>query len=120
MIKLNQRDLNKLQRKFHALEAIDESGLTGELYRIGAQMNRDIKRSAPVDTGNLRNNIGFEAREKDVTIFSNAPYSKYVEEGWTTSRGNKVAAQPYFFGNIERNLKILIKNIEYRIKRAIR
>ena len=47
MIKLNQRDVNSLQRKFHALEAIDKDGLKKEMYTAGALMSRDIKRAAP-------------------------------------------------------------------------
>ena len=97
MIEINQSDLNSLQRKFHALKEIDEVGLTGELRRIGAEMNRDIKRDAPVDTGNLRNNVGFEATEKQVTIFSNAPYSGFVEFGTKFQK-----AQPIFFKNKQR------------------
>lgn len=115
MIKLNQRDVNSLQRKFHALEAIDKDGLKKEMYTAGALMSRDIKRAAPVDTGNLRNNVGFEPKENDVTIFSNAPYSGFVELGTKFQK-----AQPYFYRNIEKGIKILIKNLEYRIKRAIR
>lgn len=141
MIKLNQNDVNRLQRKFHALEAIDRDGLKKEMYTAGALMSRDIKRSAPVDTGNLRNNVGFEPKGNDVTIFSNAPYSVFVEKGTkahTVSVKNAKAltdgktffgkqvnipakkAQPFFYRNIEKGIKILVKNLEYRIKRAIR
>ena len=141
MIKLNQNDVNKLQRKFHALEAIDKDGLKKEMFTAGALMSRDIKRSAPVDTGNLRNNVGFEPKGNDVTIFSNAPYSVFVEKGTKahtvsvknakvltdgkTFFGKQVnipakKAQPFFYRNIEKGIKILVKNLEYRIKRAIR
>jgi len=120
MIEISQRDLNALQRKFHALEVIDETGLKKEMYTAGALISRDIKKDAPVDTGNLRNNVGFEPKDNDVTIFSKAPYSGFVERGWITSRGNEVKAQPFFYKNIERGVKILIKNLEYRIKRAIK
>lgn len=115
MIKLNQNDVNKLQRKFHALEAIDKDGLKKEMFTAGALMSRDIKKSAPVDTGNLRNNVGFEPKENDLTVFSNAPYSGFVEEGTKFQK-----AQPFFYRNIEKGIKILVKNLEYRIKRAIR
>ena len=56
-------------------------------------MNRDIKRDAPVDTGNLRNNVGFEATEKQVTIFSNAPYSGFVEFGTKFPRKSSTVFQ---------------------------
>lgn len=120
MIEISQRDLNALQRKFHALEVIDETGLKKEMYTAGALINRDMKKDAPVDTGNLRNNLGFEPKDNDVTIFSKAPYSGYVERGWETSKGKQVQPQPFFYKNIEKGVKILIKNLEYRIKRAIR
>lgn len=141
MIKLNQNDVNKLQRKFHALKSIDQSGLKKEMYTAGALMSRDIKRSAPVDTGNLRNNVGFQPKENDITVFSNAPYSASVEYGTkarTISVKNAkvltdgktffgkqvnipaIKAQPFFYRNIEKGIKLLVKNLEYRIKRAIR
>lgn len=115
MIEISQRDLNALQRKFHALEVIDETGLKKEMYTAGALINRDMKKDAPVDTGNLRNNLGFEPKDNDVTIFSKAPYSGFVELGTKFQE-----AQPFFYKNIEKGVKILIKNLEYRIKRAIR
>lgn len=44
----------------------------------------------PVDTGALRDSLGYEASDNEVTIYAGQPYSSYVELG--TSRQ---AAQPY-------------------------
>jgi HK97 gp10 family phage protein len=52
-----------------ALEAI---GIVAESY---------AKRSAPVDTGTLRNSISHAVKENDVYIGTNQPYAAFVEYG---------------------------------------
>lgn len=73
--------------------------------KTGADITRDAKALAPVDTGNLRASIGTEttgdgrAGVMTVSIGPTASYGAYVETG--TSRA---AAQPFLWPATERHL----------------
>ena len=115
-IEIDSSDLKALRKKVSDLRAIYQKGLSGALKAAGAQAANDAKRKAPVDTGNLRKNIGFErsADGKSVEVFANAPYSGYVEFG-TRYQG----AQPYFRPAIIKALQKLNSDLERLIKKAI-
>ena len=73
--------------------------------KAGADITRDAKTLAPVDTGNLRASIGMEttgdgrAGSMTVSIGPTAHYGAYVEQG--TSR---MAAQPYLAPATQRHV----------------
>lgn len=116
-LNINPADLKELRRKVRDLRAIDEKGLSGALKTAGANASNQAKRSAPVDTGNLRGQIGFERSPdgKSVEVFANAPYSGYVEFGTRYQR-----AQPYFMPAIRRAIRQLNDDLERLINKAIR
>lgn len=58
--------------------------------KTSADIERDGKIKAPVDTGNLKSSIGREVKELEAEIGPTANYGIYLELG--TSR---MAAQPY-------------------------
>ena len=115
-IEIDSADLKAIRKKVSDLRAIDERGLSGALKSAANSAANDAKRKAPVDTGNLRSNIGFErsADGKSVEVFANAPYSGYVEFG---TRFQK--AQPYFRPAIIKALAQLNRDLERLIKKAI-
>ena len=53
-VELNKSDYNKVQAKLAKLKAIDRTLLSTEIGRGALNIARDIKKIAPVDTGNLR------------------------------------------------------------------
>lgn len=114
-IKIDEKDLRTLRRKLRTLETLDRQGLSTAIKSSANLAVNVAKRKAPVDTGNLRSQIGYEksADGKDVEIFSNAPYSGYVEFG--TVRQN---AQPYFMPAIRLAVAHLMRDIERLIKKA--
>ena len=116
-LNINPADLKELRRKVRDLRAIDEKGLSGALKAAGAEASNSAKRSAPVDTGNLRSQIGFERSPdgKSVEVFANAPYSGYVEFGTRYQR-----AQPYFRPAIIKALAKLNADLTRLINKAIR
>jgi HK97 gp10 family phage protein len=116
-IQINAADLKVLNRKVRDLRAIDEKGLSGALKAAAATASNTAKRGAPVDTGNLRNQIGFERSPdgKSVEVFANAPYSGYVEFGTRFQR-----AQPYFRPAIIKALRQLNADLTRLINKAIR
>ena len=73
--------------------------------KAGADITRDAKTLAPVDTGNLRASIGMEvsgdgrAGVMTVAVGPTAAYGAYVEQG--TSR---MAAQPYLAPATQRHV----------------
>jgi len=116
-IEINQADLRNLNRKVRDLRAIDEKGLSGALKMAATTASNTAKRTAPVDTGNLRSQIGFERSPngKGVEVFANAPYSAFVEFG---TRFQK--AQPYFMPAIRLAMAQLQRDLQHLINRAIR
>jgi HK97 gp10 family phage protein len=115
MIKLNPNDMAKLTRKINQLKVIDKRGVSTELGKMGLSSVRKMKKTAPIDTGNLRKNLVAFVRSKTLFIRSRAKYSGYVEFG---TRFQK--PQPYFYPTIRREIKLLIINLENRIKKALK
>ena len=116
-LNINASDLKALQRKVSDLRAIDQKGLSGALKTAAANASNEAKRTAPVDTGNLRLNIGYQRSPdgKSVEVFANAPYSGYVEFGTRYQR-----AQPYFMPAIRKAIRQLNLELERLINNAIR
>jgi len=114
---INQNDLRELKRKVRDLRAIDERGLSGALKSSANTAVNIAKRKAPVDTGNLRSQIGFERSPdgKSVEVFANAPYSGYVEFGTRFQR-----EQPYFMPAVRLAMAQLLREVDRLIKKAIR
>ena len=113
-IRVNQSDLRKVNKLFSGLN----KATTSELNRIvdinGLKIVREIKKPPiPVDTGNLRNNVVYDALKKQIQ--SNAPYSGFLEFGTRFQE-----AQPYFFSKIITGLKILMLDLNNAIKRSFR
>ena len=71
----------------------------------------EMKQIAPVDTGNLRNNIRHDIERGAVVIESNAPYSGYVEHGTRYQH-----AQPYFWKTIRKHLRQIANDIKSRLR----
>lgn len=116
-IKLNAADVKQLRRKISQLKAVDQTGIIQDLRSSANTAVNIAKRTAPVDTGNLRSLIGFESSEdkNDIIVFSKADYSGYVEFG--TVRQN---AQPYFIPAVRLGALQLMRLINERVKKAIR
>ena len=57
------------------------------LRRIGAAVTTKAKRLAPVDTGKLRNSIGYTiVGDSKVTVFCTVDYASYLEFGTRSIR----------------------------------
>lgn len=63
----------------------------GMWQKMGQVFVEQAKATCPVDTGYLRNHIGFNADSGGCEFWSDAPYSAYLEYGTS-----KMKAQPYF------------------------
>ena len=118
-MKLNQKDLAALNSKLRTLKIVDKQGLSNELGRFALVTPREMKKIAPVDTGNLVNRIFGLARGKTAYIVANAPYSGFVEESGKQAV-NPRRKIPFFYPTVNRNIKTLIERIDKRLKRALK
>lgn len=119
---LNQDDYKKLQAKIIKLKAIDQSLLSTEIGKGALNIQRDMKKTAPVDTDNLRKNIKAVVKNKVAEIRSDAPYSAAVEFGGGTPnpRKNGNAAIPYFYPAVNRGFRKMIDSIDKKIKNLLK
>lgn len=144
VVSINPKSLADLQSKINELSKFAKQELSNELattaLKAVAGMKANPPQGAPHVTGNLRNNIGTERSGQSVVIFSNAPYSPYVEFG----TGRKVnlseltkmgfpasfasqfkgqgikevnlPARPFFFTNIRKELGNLNDRLDAKLK----
>jgi len=139
--KINQSDLNKLNKKIANLKLYSKQGLSTEVGRTAMEIVGKAKGSAPKDTGNLAQQIATEPSGKGIDIVSKSNYSPYVEFG----TGNEVEltdmldlgidesyaaqfkgasqdrvhlpARPFFFSSARVGFKNMLKRVEKQLKR---
>lgn len=68
------------------------AALRNGLEDIGAAAEYYAKSIVPVDTGRLRDSIGYAVNDDTVTLYADTEYAIYVEYGTLTHR-----AQPYLY-----------------------
>lgn len=117
-IDLDKKDFKRLQAKIEMLKSLDKTVLDTEIGRAAMKMARDIKEDAPFDTGNLKLNIKAVLSNKKAEIRSDAPYSGFVEFGGGKPR--KVGEIPFFYPNINKGIREMIKSIDNKIKNLLR
>jgi len=139
--KINQSDLNNLNKKIANLKLYSKQGLSTEVGRTAMEIVGKAKGSAPKDTGNLAQQIATEPSGKGIDIVSKSNYSPYVEFG----TGNEVEltdmldlgidesyaaqfkgasqdrvhlpARPFFFSSARVGFKNMLKRVEKQLKR---
>jgi HK97 gp10 family phage protein len=88
---------------------------TSVLENLAKTTTEQMKKTAPVDTGNLRNNISYSVSGTTVTISSDAEYSGFVNYGTKYQR-----AQWFFTNGVEfaeqRLLKMMVDELKKDIK----
>ena len=116
---LNKSDYNKLQAKLTKLKAIDRTLLSTEIGKGALNIARDIKKIAPVDTGNLRKQVKAVVNNKQAEIRSDAPYSGYVEFGGKNPKRPQ-AEIPFFYPSVNKGIKEMISSIDNTIKKLLK
>ncbi len=139
--KINQSDLNKLNKKIANLKLYSKQGLSNEVGRTAMEIVGKAKGSAPKDTGNLAQQIATEPSGKGIDVVSKSNYSPYVEFG----TGDEVEltdmldlgidesyaaqfkgasqdrvhlpARPFFFSSARVGFKNMLKRVEKQLKR---
>ena len=92
---------------------MDMSAVKTVVKKNGSEMQKKAQRNAPVDTGNLKNNIGLEISDGGMTatVESTADYSVYVELGTRL-----MEAQPYMKPAFEERKKQFEKDLQKLVR----
>jgi hypothetical protein len=139
--KINQADLNKLNKKIANLKLYSKQGLSTEVGRTAMEIVGRAKGAVRKDTGNLSQQIATETSGKGIDIVSRAKYSPYVEFGTGglvdlddmlklgisadyaaqfKGKGIKevnLPARPFFFSSARIGFKNMLKRIEKQLKK---
>lgn len=139
--KINQADLKKLNKKVAMLKQFSKQGLANEVGKAALEIAGRAKKSAPIDTGTLRQEITSEASGKGVAVLSKAKYSPYVEfgtggmvdltdmlelgipSGYAAQFKGKglrevnLPARPFFFSSARVGFNNMLKRIEKQLKK---
>jgi hypothetical protein len=120
-LKLNQKDLASVRMKMKKLEKLDRDGLNRSLKDFALLTSREMKKVAPFEFGTLAGLITAKAVRKTAIVESKAKYSGFVEFGGGKSRSDDPKRKiPYFYPTINRMLKVLLMDINNKIKKALR
>ena len=83
-IKINQSDLNNLNKKIAFFKGFDKNVLSTELARTALDITREAKKNVARnanDTGALKQSITPEISGKTVSVVANKKYAPYIEFG---------------------------------------
>lgn len=140
---IDKADLAKLQNKMKQLQKLDRQGLSNELGAFALKSVAEMQREVPKQTFDLMRSITATAQNKQVILEAGKHYAPYVEFGTGRmvdlqhlkklgipesyamqfkGRGIRevnLPARPFFFTTIRRQLKVLLKSIDQKIKKII-
>ena len=141
--KIDKASLSLLDKKLTKLKMLSKQDFSNELGKTAFDIVGMAKRSAPADTGNLRNLISLQKVGANyIEVFSKAPYSPYVEFGTGArvslddmlelgipaqyaaqfkGKGVKdinLPARPFFYSSARKALQKLLLRLDSTIKKA--
>ena len=117
-LRIDQSDLKKINKKLKGLEDFPDREVGRSLDKFAKQAAYRMKKEAPVDTGNLQQQIEGSASKHDALIESRAlttngkDYAVYQEYGTRFQDGS-----PYFWRNVNIGVKQLIQELQQKLKR---
>ena len=121
-LEANKKDLKRIMGKFNSLKRMDKSVLNPNLKYFAIESQNDIKKDAPVDTGNLRQQVNgtmvgeLSAQVESIALAENNFDYALVQEFGSKYRQGK----PYFYPNIEKNLKVMLINVIRDIRKQLK
>ena len=140
---IDKADLAKLQNKMKQLRNLDKQELSNMLGNFALKTQAEMRDIVPFKQGDLQESINVSEQNKQVVFEAGMHYAPYVEFGTGRfvdleqlkqlgipesyamqfkGKGVKkvnLPARPYFFNSIRRQLKILLKNIDTKLKKII-
>src|SRR6056300_564699 len=121
-LEANKKDLKRIMGKFNSLKRMDKSVLNPNLKYFAIESQNDIKKDAPVDTGNLRQQVNgtmvgeLSAQVESIALAENNFDYALIQEFGSKYRQGK----PYFYPNIEKNLKVMLINVIRDIRKQLK
>jgi len=121
-LEANKKDLKRLISKFNSLKRMDKNVLNPNLKYFAIESQNDIKKDAPVDTGNLRQQVNgtmvgeLSAQVESIALAENNFDYALIQEFGSKYRQGK----PYFYPNIEKNLKVMLNNVIKDIRKQLK
>jgi phage gpG-like protein len=143
-IKINQSDLNNLNKKIAFFKGFDKNVLSTELARTALDITREAKKNVARnanDTGALKQSITPEISGKTVSVVANKKYAPYIEFGTGATvniddmlqlgipssyamqfkgkgiRQVNLPARPFLFSSARKELKNLMNRLTKRINK---
>lgn len=114
-LKFNKQDLNNFNKILTDLNIVVKNGNTTAIARASADIVKQQKLKAPVDTGALKSAINYSKEGSGVAIVSEMQYSSFVEFGTS-----KQKPQPYFFNPARVVFRNFVKKLESKLNSKIR
>jgi len=114
-LKFNKADLNNVNKILTDLDIVVKNANQVDIARASANIVKEQKLKAPVDTGALKGAINYSKEGSGVAIVSEMEYSSYVEYGTS-----KQKPQPYFFNPARVVFRNFVKKLESKLNRKIR
>ena len=118
---IDKKSKADLERKLRLISDIENNLLPKYLKGFVDTSEIDIKKEAPVDTGNLRQEVVGEMNGKLSGVVSSIAYGDKnfdyapIQEFGSIYRKPK----PYFYPNIRKNYKAMISGLKAGIKRIV-
>lgn len=114
-LQFNKKDLNNVNKILTDLSMVVKNGNQNDLARASADIVKQQKLKAPVDTGALKSGINYSKERSGVAIVSEMQYSSFVEFGTS-----KQKPQPYFFNPARVVFRDFVKKLQSKLNRKIR
>jgi HK97 gp10 family phage protein len=114
-LKFNKADLNNINKILTDLNVVVKNANSKEIAYAAANIVKEQKLKAPVDTGALKSAINYSKDGSGVAIVSEMQYSSFVEYGTS-----KQKPQPYFFNPARVMFRNFAKKIETKLNSKIR
>ena len=120
--KVNKKDLNGLNSRLSRLKVTSKKDVIDTLKDFGIRSQFDIKSDAPVDTGNLKQQVNWQmlnpntVQVESIAIAENKTDYAPIQEFGSIYRTGK----PYFYPNIKRNAKRALAMLRMRIKKNVK
>jgi len=114
-LKFNKADLNNINKILTDLNVVVKNANSKEIAYASANIVKEQKLKAPVDTGALKSAINYSKDGSGVAIVSEMQNSSFVEYGTS-----KQKPQPYFFNPARVMFRNFAKKIETKLNSKIR
>lgn len=120
--KVHKRDLDALNSRLKRLGVATKKDATETLKDFGIRSQFDIKSDAPVDTGNLKQQVNSQmlnlntVQVESIALTENRTDYAPIQEFGSIHRSGK----PYFYPNIKRNVKRALVLLRRRIKNNVK